>query len=154
VIAMLFPGVAAALLLLVFAGFLAIDAALTLGLLWVRRPVGARRTGLLLRCLLAVGVAVATLAGPIAAGEPSERLATLLATWAVLSGMLDLTAGWGGFGAALQRWLIVVGGVSVAIGVFLLASPPSGTLPLVWWIAGYGVLYGGIMLVNAWRSRS
>ena len=59
VIAMLVPGVAGALLLLVFAAFLAVDAALTLGLLWVRRPVGARRAGLLLRGCLALAVTVA-----------------------------------------------------------------------------------------------
>jgi hypothetical protein len=153
-IAIVIPGVAAALLLLVFAAFVGLDAVLMMAFLWLGRPVGARRAELLLRCILAGGMTAVTLAGPIVAGEPWGRLATLLATWAVLNGMLDLTAGWGGFGAGLQHWLIVVGGVSVAIGVVLLVAPPSGMLPLAWWIVGYGGLYGGVTLVNAWRSRS
>jgi uncharacterized membrane protein HdeD (DUF308 family) len=152
VIALVIPGVAAAVLLLVFATFVALDGMLTLGVLWFGRLVGGKRTALLLRSVLATAMTVVTLAGPIVAGAPWARLATLLATWAVLNGLLDLAAGLGVFGAALQRWLVVVGGVSVAVGIFLLASPPAGMLPLMWWITGYGLVYGGVTLANAWRS--
>jgi len=152
VIAQLIPGVVAAVLLLVFAVFVALEGMLTLGILWCGRLAGGERTALLIRSVLAIAVTVVTLAGPIVAGAPWTRLAALLATWAVLNGLLDLAGGLGVFGAALQRWLVVVGGVSVAVGVFLLASPPAGMLPLMWWITGYGLVYGGVTLVNAWRS--
>jgi uncharacterized membrane protein HdeD (DUF308 family) len=154
VIALLIPGVAAAVLLLVFAAFVALDGVVALGILWFGRPAGGERTALLLRSVLAAVVTAVTLAGPIVAGEPWARLATLLATWAVLNGLLDLAAGQGVFGAAPARWLIGVGGLSVAVGVFLLASPPVGMLPLTWWITGYGLVYGGVTLVNAWRSQA
>lgn len=152
VIALVFPGVAAAVLLLVFAAFVALDGMFTLGLLWFGRFVGGERTALLLRAVLATVLTAVTLGGPIVTGAPSARLATLLATWAVLNGLLDLAAGLGVFGAARSRWLVVVGGVSVAVGVFLLASPPAGMLPLMWWITGYGLVYGGVTLASAWRS--
>ena len=152
VIALLIPGVAAAVLLLVFAAFLAADGMFTLGVLWFGRPVGGERTALLLRAVLATAVTAVTLAGPIVAGAPWTRLATLLAAWAALNGLLDLAAGLGVFGGALQRWLVVAGGISVAVGVFLLASPPPGMLPLMWWITAYGLVYGGVTLFNARRS--
>ena len=154
VIALLIPGVAAAVLLLVFAAFVALNGLVTLGILWFGRRVGGERTALLLRAALATAMTAITLAGPIVAGEPWARLAMLIATWAVLNGLLDLAAGLGVFGAAPERWLVVVGGVSIAVGVFLLASPPAGMLPLTWWITGYGLVYGGVTLVNAWRSRT
>jgi uncharacterized membrane protein HdeD (DUF308 family) len=152
IIALLIPGVAAAVLLLVFAAFVALDGVVTLGILWFGRLGGGARPVLLLRCVLALAMAGVTLAGPIVAGAPSARLATLLAIWAMLNGLLDLAAGLGVFGAALQRWLVVVGGVSVAVGVVLLVSPPTGMLALMWWITGYGVVYGGVTLAIAWRS--
>lgn len=152
VIALMMPGVAAAVLLLVFAAFVALDGVFTLGILWFGGLAGSERTALLLRSGLAAALMAVTLGGPIVAGAPWRRLATLLAAWAMLNGLLDLAAGLGVFGAALQRWLVVVGAVSVAVGVFLLASPPPGMLPLMWWILGYGVVYGGVTLVNARRS--
>jgi uncharacterized membrane protein HdeD (DUF308 family) len=152
ILSLLIPGVAAAVLLLVFAAFVALDGVVTLGILWFGRLVGGERPVLLLRAVLALAMTGVTLAGPIVAGAPSARLATLLATWAILNGLLDLAAGLGVFGAALQRWLVVVGGVSVAVGVFLLVSPPPGMLPLTWWITGYGLVYGGVTLAVAWRA--
>jgi uncharacterized membrane protein HdeD (DUF308 family) len=152
VLAVVVPGVAAAVLLLVFSAFVALDGVLTLSFLWFGHSAGGERTVLLLRSLLAAAVIVVTLTGPIVTGEPWARLATLLATWAVLNGLLDLAVGLGVFGAPPRRWLVGVGGASVAVGIFLLTSPPGGMLPLTWWITGYGVLYGGVTLLNAWRS--
>jgi uncharacterized membrane protein HdeD (DUF308 family) len=153
-VALFMPGVAAAMLLLVFAAFVAVDGLLAFAIVWLGHPSAAERTALVIRCCLAVAVTLLTLAGPIVAGDPAARLATLLATWAVLNGLLDLAAGLGVFGAMRQRWQVVVGGISVAVGVFLLSSPPAGMPPLMWWVIGYGVLYGGVTLVHAWRSGS
>ncbi|HJZ70367.1 MAG TPA: hypothetical protein VKE51_01435, partial [Vicinamibacterales bacterium] len=88
VLAVLIPGIVAGLLLVVFAAFVLLDACLGLGLLFFARGARSDRLHLLARTVVSLGIALAAFAGPILAGRPWERLATLVAAWAVLNGVL------------------------------------------------------------------
>ena len=151
-LAVLMPGIVAALLLVTFAGFVLVDACLGLGLLLFSRAARADRLGLVVRFVVGIGIAVAAFAVPVMSGQPWQRLATLVSIWAVLNGLLDVAAGCDLYGPPGQRWRVVVGAVSLCLGGILIAWPPSGMIGLAWLIASFSVVYGVATLVEACRS--
>jgi uncharacterized membrane protein HdeD (DUF308 family) len=151
VLAVLMPGVVAALLLVVFAVFALLDGVLGVGLLLFARGARGDRLHLLVRTIVALGVAMAAFAGPVLTGRPWERLATLVSAWAVLNGLLDVAVGSGLTGGPRQRWQIVLGAASVALGVVLLTWPP-GMIALTGWIVVFSAAYGVITVLEACRS--
>jgi uncharacterized membrane protein HdeD (DUF308 family) len=50
-------------------------------------------------------------------------------------------------------WLALGGIVSLLWGAVLIASPLLGALVLTWWLGGYALLFGVVMLVLAVRLR-
>src|SRR5262245_11380691 len=151
VLAVLIPGIVAGLLLVVFAAFVMLDACLGLGLLLFARGARCDRLHLLARTVVSLGIALAAFAGPILAGRPWERLATLVAAWAVLNGVLDVAAGSGLSGAPRQRWQIVLGALSLALGALLMAWPPS-MIALTCLIVAFCAAYGVVTIVEACRG--
>ena len=52
------------------------------------------------------------------------------------------------------RWLMTLGSaISVAWGVLLILWPLTGALVLTWWMAGYALFFGGVLLFLAFRLR-
>lgn len=78
---------------------------------------------------------------------------TLLGIWSVVTGALLLGAAFrlhGGHG----RWLLALAGVvSIVWGILLWLSPIAGALVLTWWLGGYALVFGVVMLVLAFRLR-
>ena len=78
---------------------------------------------------------------------------TLLSIWSVVTGALMLAAAWrlhGGHG----RWLLALSGlVSLVWGVLLWMSPVAGALVLTWWLGGYALVFGALLLVLAFNLR-
>lgn len=77
-----------------------------------------------------------------------------IAVWAVVSGVLGIFAAF-----ALRReiegeWLLLVVGVlSVALGVAMVVSPGAGLLSLVWLVGLYALLAGLALIVVALMAR-
>ena len=77
----------------------------------------------------------------------------LLGVWSVVSGALLLFAA---FRLPSQhgRWLLVLSGlVSIVWGVLLYLSPNTGAVVLTWWLGGYALVFGFILLFVAVRLR-
>ena len=151
VLAILMPGIVAGLLLVVFAAFVLLDACLGIGLLLFAHGARGDRLHLLARTIVSLGISLAAFAGPIVAGRPWERLATLVSVWAVLNGLLDVAAGSGLAGSPRQRWQMILGAASLGLGAILLAWPP-GMIALTCWIVAFSAAYGVVTVVNALRS--
>lgn len=86
-------------------------------------------------------------------------IATLLAfvwlngAWAIISGILMLVAVF-----RLRRthgkWLLALSGiVSVVWGVLLFIAPIAGAVVMTWWLGAYALIFGGVLLVLAFRLR-
>jgi uncharacterized membrane protein HdeD (DUF308 family) len=52
-----------------------------------------------------------------------------------------------------EWWLILSGALSVAFGVLLFARPGVGILALVWWIAGFAIVFGITNIALAFRVK-
>ena len=81
-------------------------------------------------------------------------LLVFIASWAILSGILQILGA-----LALRReiegeWFMILGGfLSVAVGAALLAFPVTGAVALIWLIAVFAVLAGCLYIPLSLRLR-
>jgi uncharacterized membrane protein HdeD (DUF308 family) len=78
----------------------------------------------------------------------------LLAAWAILIGILEISAPlsfpMSGGRAALS---VLAGALSIVFGILIAAQPSSGLLAVVWLIGVYAILYGITYIVVYFQSR-
>lgn len=148
--ALILPFATLQALVLVFAFYMLVDGVFAI-MAGLRAAARHERWGL----LIFEGVAN-LLAGIVALLVPGLTVlvfVSLLGLWAVVSGGLMLAAGFR-LHAAHGRWLLALSGLlSLAWGVMLYLSPISGALVLTWWLGGYTLLFGVVLLVLALRLR-
>jgi uncharacterized membrane protein HdeD (DUF308 family) len=79
----------------------------------------------------------------------------LIASWAILTGILELVAPLS-FPMSVGRGLLFVlsGIVSIVFGVLIAAQPAAGLLTLVWLIGLYAIIVGIMSIVVYFESRS
>ena len=52
------------------------------------------------------------------------------------------------------KWLLALSGiVSVVWGVLLFIAPIAGAVVMTWWLGAYALIFGGVLLVLAFRLR-
>jgi uncharacterized membrane protein HdeD (DUF308 family) len=87
-------------------------------------------------------------------GLTALTLITLVAVWAIFTGVLGLVAA-----ARLRRhlsneWLPVLSSIaSIALGVLLILAPGAGLRVWVWMIGAYALLFGVLFVTLAFRLR-
>jgi uncharacterized membrane protein HdeD (DUF308 family) len=75
------------------------------------------------------------------------------AAWALLTGGLMLAAAFRLDGRHGKIWLALGGVVSLIWGVLLIVAPLAGALVLTWWLAGYALVFGVMLLILAFHLR-
>ena len=150
VIAFVWPGITAEVVILMFGAYALIDGifALVAGLRAAHRH--GRSTALLAEGILniVIGIIVFLLPGPALVA-----LIYLIALWAIITGVA-LVAG----GIALVRLsgellLVVSGLLSILLGIVLFVQPAVGVVALSWWLGTYALLFGIMLLSAAFRIR-
>jgi uncharacterized membrane protein HdeD (DUF308 family) len=150
IIAIFWPGITAAALILLFGVYALADGIFALvAALRAARHHG-RSGAFLLEGILNVAIALVVFAWP---GPALVALIYLIALWAVISGVALMTAG-----LALIRlsgeWLLVVSGLlSILLGIALFVQPAAGVVALSWWLGAYALLFGIALLSAAFRIR-
>ena len=148
----LLPGISLAVLVLLFGAFVLVD-----GILGVWLAIDGRKEYedwwvLLLWGLLGIGVGVLTFMSP---GVTGLALLFFIAAWAIATGVLEIVAA-----IRLRReikgeWLLILGGLlSVMFGALLMAQPGVGALALIWLIGTYAVIFGIVLVILAFKTRS
>ncbi|GJD94121.1 HdeD family acid-resistance protein [Methylobacterium iners] len=149
-IAFVAPGAFVLSLVLFFSAYMLVD-----GLCGIVAAVRAaqkhERWGLLLaEGILDILVGVAAFLVPAAA---VWAFVYLVAFWALVSGGLMLAAAFK-LHAHYGRWWLALGGlVSVLFGIALLINPGLSALVLTWWLGGYAVAFGIMLLILAFQLR-
>jgi uncharacterized membrane protein HdeD (DUF308 family) len=101
---------------------------------------------------VATGIAAFVLLRSLGEG-PRGRILLLMAVWALVSGVLQLA--WT-FSVDIRRGrllFVITAAVSVAFGLFMLASPPPDLLTAVWRLAVYILLIGVLRAVLTFRLQ-
>jgi len=149
-IALFVPGAVLLTLALLFAVYLLVDG--VLGMVAAARAASHHeRWGLLLlEALVNVGV------GMIAAVFPAAAVlgfVVLIGIWAVVTGVLVIAASMRLHVSHGRWWLAFAGIVSTVWGVLLLLAPLMGAVVLTWWVGGYAIVFGIMLLVLGFRLR-
>jgi uncharacterized membrane protein HdeD (DUF308 family) len=151
VVALAWPGVTVLALVFMFAVYAFIAAGVQASIAFNRRtakPV----IGHLLLGLVDVGAGVLALAWPAAT---ALVLVLLVASWALVTGAIELAAGFRTGEAAGARAMYILGGlVSAAFALVLFARPGIGALTLALLFGLYSLIVGGTMLVHGIELRS
>jgi uncharacterized membrane protein HdeD (DUF308 family) len=106
--------------------------------------------------LLALEGLVSLLAAIVAVATPGLTVTlflVLLASWAVLSGVLMLMAALN-VDTAHGGWWLVLGGMAATLyGATLIAAPTAAMLVLIWALGAYSVAFGIALIFFAFRLR-
>ena len=88
-------------------------------------------------------------------GVTALLLLYLVSLWAVVTGLLEIAAAIRLRRTVKGEWLLALNGViSVLLGVFLVVFPGGGILAVMFWIGGYAIFFGALLLGLAFRLRS
>ncbi len=106
----------------------------------------------LLEGLISIGAGVVALIWP---GLTSLVLVYMIASWAVITGILEIVAAIRLRNEITNEWMLGVGGlVSIALGVLLFLRPVAGGLAIIWTIAAYALIFGVLLVVLGFRRRN
>ena len=150
-IGLFFPGATIVSLVLVFATYLVVD-----GIFAIIAAVRAARRHDRWGMLTFEGI-INILIGAIAVLWPGLTVIAfiiIMAAWAIATGALVLAAA---FRLNIQHgrwWLLLSGAASLVFGVLLILAPIAGAVVLTWWLGAYALVFGGALLVLAFRLRS
>ena len=151
VVALVWPHLTLSVLVFLF-GLFALIGGITI-VAAALRNTGERGWGLLLfEGILWILAGVVSLVWP---GITALAFLSLLAAWAILTGILEVIAPLAfpmGLGRAALTAL--AGVVSIVFGILLAARPSSGLLAVVWLIGAYAIVFGIMYIVVYFQSRS
>lgn len=146
------PTVALHTLILIFGAYALCDGLFTLAAAWRRAHDHRPWAVSVLGGALGVVVGLAMFAWPAMA---AFTLATLIAFWAIVTGILEIVAA-----VRLRRqitgeWLLALSGAaSLLFGVAVLAAPILGALVIAAWFGAYAFIFGAMNVALALRLRA
>jgi uncharacterized membrane protein HdeD (DUF308 family) len=139
IIAIAWPGVTILALVILFAIYAFMAAGLQAARAFSSRSAGPV-FGHLLLGLIDLAAGVIALAWP---GPTAYVLVIIVAAWALVGGLAEIFAGFGGGETAGTRAMLILAGlVSVAFGVVLFARPNVGAVTLALLFGLYSMIYG------------
>ncbi len=139
ILAIAWPGVTILALVILFAIYAFADAGLQTARAFSRRTAGPV-FGHLLLALISLAAGVVALVWP---GPTAFVLVIVVAAWALVGGVVEVVAGFGGGETAGTRALFIISGlVSVAFGILLFARPGVGAVTLALLFGLYSMIYG------------
>lgn len=147
IVALVFPGITLAALVLLLGAYAVADG--VLALVTAVGGDGKDRLWYVLEGIIGIGLGILVFAYPVI----SERaLIYVIAAWAILTGIVEIMAG---FELPISRdWLLALAGLaSVVFGVLVFMNPAAGALSIVWLIGIYAIVFGALLVVLAFRLR-
>lgn len=149
-VAVFWPAITATALILLFGAYALVDGifALVAGLRLARHH--GRSTALLVEGILNLLIGVIVFVWP---EQALVALIYLIAIWAIVSGIVLVTAGMALVRLSGELLLVVSGILSILLGIILLVHPAVGVVALSWWLGAYALLFGIILLSAAFRIR-
>jgi uncharacterized membrane protein HdeD (DUF308 family) len=149
ILALVWPGVTLAVLILLFGAYAIVDG--VLALYSALRSGGKHVWALLFEGIVGIVAGVIAFVWP---GLTALALLFVIAAWAILTGALEVYTAVRIREAINNEWALIFGGVlSVIFGILLAAEPGVGVLALVWLIGIYAIIFGIALFALAWRLR-
>jgi uncharacterized membrane protein HdeD (DUF308 family) len=152
-IVLLNPSVALYTFTYIFAGYLLIDGIAAVTTAIRERGFLGRWAWVLLEGILGIIVGIVAFVSP---GFIVLVLLYVVASWAIVTGIMQVVAALAIRGFAVKEWALGLAGlVSIIFGISLFILPAALLLTLFLWMVGiYGIIFGVLFLVRAFQWRS
>jgi uncharacterized membrane protein HdeD (DUF308 family) len=151
ILAFVWPGITLLGLVFMFGAYALVNGILSF-VVAARAPKGYPKYG----SLIFEGI-LSVLAGVIAfvvPGITALALLALVAAWAIVTGIMEIVVAVRLRKVIRNEWLLILAGLaSLAFGVLLLLRPAPGMLVLIWWIGGFALVFGVLLIALAFRLR-
>jgi uncharacterized membrane protein HdeD (DUF308 family) len=146
------PAIALITLVLLYGAFAFADGVFALVSVVANRRGQAHWLAMLIGGLAGILVGIVTFVAP---GITATVLLLLIASWAVVTGILEVVAAIRMRREITGEWLLLLAGVlSLIFGLVLFARPAAGALAVVLWIGAYAIIVGIVRIGLAFRLRS
>lgn len=151
VLAFVWPGITLLVLVYLFSAYALVNGVLAL-ILANRAPKGHPRFGsLIFGGLISIAAGIIGFLWP---GLTALTLLVLIASWAIVTGVMEIIAAVRLRKVITDEWLLILAGLASTIfGVLLLLQPGAGALALIWWIGAFAMIFGVLLVALAFRMR-
>lgn len=152
VLAIAWPGITFAALVIVWGAYAIADGVLALIAAWQVRDQSRPFWSLIIVGVIGIAAGVATFAWP---GITALALLMLIAAWALLIGIFQIVAAIRLRKEIENEWFLgLSGAVSVLFGVLMFARPGAGALAMLWTIGAYAIVFGVLLILLGFRLHS
>lgn len=146
------PGITLTFLALIFGVYALLDGVFSLVAVFRGGQSRERWWGLLIEGVLGIIAGIVTFIAPPAT---VVALVYIIAAWAVITGIMEISAAIHLRRHVKGEWLLILMGiVSILLGLLLMSYPTGGAVVLAYWIAAYAIVFGGLMIALAFRLKS
>ncbi|SRR5258707_2656183 len=151
-IALFAPGIALLAFIYVFAAYALIDGIVAVFTAIQERGSLSRWGWVLFEGILSIIAGIVAFVYP---GLTALVLLYLVASWAIVTGILELVAAFAIRGFAAREWALGLAGIiSIIFGILLFVFPRAGLLSILWLVGIYGLVFGILFIVRAFQLRS
>ena len=152
ILAFIWPAITLLTLVVMFGVYAIVDGLLAAWTGLSRTKDSPRWWTFLLEGLISIGAGVIALLWP---GLATLVLIYMIASWAVITGILEIAAAIRLRNEISNEWILGLGGVvSIVLGVLLFLQPLAGGLAIIWTIAAYAVIFGVLLIILGFRLRN
>ncbi len=152
ILAFVWPGITWLTLIIIFGVYAIVDGAVAVDTGLSRTQESPRWWHFLLEGLISIAAGVVALILPELA---TLVLIYIIASWAVITGILEIVAAIRLRNEISNEWLLGLGGlVSIVLGVFLFLEPVAGSIAIIWTIAAYALIFGILLVILGIRLRN
>jgi len=151
ILALIWPGATKLFLVLLFGAFALVDGIFTVAAGITFHKYFERWWAVLLEGLSGIVLGFLTFLWP---GITALALVFLIAAWAIVTGIFEIVAAIQFRRVIPGEWvMILIGLLSIVLGILLSVFPAMGALSLVWLIAIYAISAGIMQIIFAFRLR-
>jgi len=152
VAAFVWPGLTWFSLVILFGAYALVDGVIALAAGLQNAGDSPRWWVFLLEGIIGIGAGITAFLWP---GLTAYVLLMVIASWAIITGILEIAAAIRLRREITNEWALAFGGLlSVGLGVLLFMRPVLGGLALVWTIGAYALLFGVLLIALGFRLRS
>jgi uncharacterized membrane protein HdeD (DUF308 family) len=151
VIALVVPGATILALVLLFSAYMLVDAGFSFYAAYRAGRSGGRWGLMTLHGLAGLAAAGIALVWP---GITVAAFVLLIGAWAIVVGSLLIAAAFRNDDSKGRVWFGLGGAVSMLYGFIMVVAPLLGAIVLTWWLGAFALVFGGLLLVLAFRLRT
>jgi uncharacterized membrane protein HdeD (DUF308 family) len=151
VLAWAWPAITLVTLVLFWGAYALVDGVAALVGGWQTKDGGKPMWTVVLVGIVGIAAGIFTFLQP---GVTAIALLMLIAVWAIVHGVLEISAAIRLRKEIQNEWLLILSGVlSVAFGALMILSPGAGAMAVLWLIGAFSVAYGALLIVLSFKLK-